>query len=167
MIDIAPIKPEDRDWLIQSITAAFGERNIARKSELIDASTLDGLIARNDGEEIGHVTWREDETGLEVVSIVTETGLGRRQVKGAGQALMQAALDEAKHRGARRLWLVTTNDNIPAIHFYQKWGMTIHTVYIGASETARGLKPSLPQEGFDGLPIRDEIEFELVLSGDQ
>ena len=67
-------------------------------------------------------------------------------------------------RKARRAWLITTNDNLDAIRFYQRRGFTIATVHAGAIEQSRTIKPSIPLVGSYGIPIRDEIEFEMLLS---
>jgi len=37
---------------------------------------------------------------------------------------MDAVLTYARTSGARRLWLVTTNDNVRAIGFYRRWVWT-------------------------------------------
>ncbi len=66
--------------------------------------------------------------------------------------------------GARRLWLVTTNNNIRAFGFYQRWGMHIRASYPDGVAASRALKPTIPVVDDDGVPIRDEIEFELRLS---
>ena len=61
--------------------------------------------------------------------------------------------------------LITTNDNVGAIGFYQVIGMTIARVGINAMEEARKLKPDIPLTGEKGIPIRDEIEFEYLIKG--
>jgi ribosomal protein S18 acetylase RimI-like enzyme len=65
--------------------------------------------------------------------------------------------------GCRRLWLITTNDNLDALRFYQRRGFELVAVHRDFREVARRLKPSIPLEGNFGIPIRDEIELELRL----
>jgi hypothetical protein len=65
--------------------------------------------------------------------------------------------------GCRRLWLITTNDNEPAMTFYSRWGMHLVTVHRGAIAESRKLKPEISHFGVGGRPIEDEIEFELLL----
>jgi ribosomal protein S18 acetylase RimI-like enzyme len=63
----------------------------------------------------------------------------------------------------QRLWLVTTNDNLDALRFYQRRGFRITEVRPGASDEARrALKPSMSEVGNFGIPIRDEIVLERV-----
>ena len=67
--------------------------------------------------------------------------------------------------GCRRVWLVTSNDNLDAIRFYQRRGLRLVAVHPGAIERAREIKPTIPLVGSYGIPIRDELEFELALHG--
>jgi len=63
-----------------------------------------------------------------------------------------------------RLWLVTTNDNLHALRFYQRRGMCLVRVWPDATTRAREkLKPQIPLTGEHGIPIRDELELELQL----
>ena len=58
------------------------------------------------------------------------------------------------------VWLITTNENINVIRFYQKRGFHISNIYLNAIEEAKKLKPEIPKFA-DGIEIRDEIEFEI------
>lgn len=57
---------------------------------------------------------------------------------------------------------IATNDNTRALRFYQKRGFTIAAFRPNAIEAQRKLKP-IPLFGADGIPIRDEIELEIIL----
>jgi hypothetical protein len=64
----------------------------------------------------------------------------------------------------RRAWLVTTNDNLAALALYQKAGWRLSGLRAGAVDEARRmLKPSIPEVGEHGIPIRDELELEKHL----
>ncbi len=55
--------------------------------------------------------------------------------QGVAQALMDAALDAARNRGAQTLWLGVWERNPRAVAFYQKYGFTRvgeHTFVLGA-----------------------------------
>jgi hypothetical protein len=61
------------------------------------------------------------------------------------------------------VWLVTTNDNLDALRFYQRRGFRLAKLRRGAVDAARSrLKPTIPEVGSFGIPIRDEIVLELV-----
>ena len=84
--------------------------------------------------------------------------------RGVGRALLDGALDVAREAGCARLWLVTTNDNAPAIAFYRAVGWHLAAVHEGAVARSRALKPEIPALGLHGVPIEHEWEFELWVS---
>jgi ribosomal protein S18 acetylase RimI-like enzyme len=84
------------------------------------------------------------------------------QGKGIGRALVEAVKDTAIRAGCRRLRVVTTNDNMRALRFYQRQGFTMAALRPNAVEAARKLK-TIPAFGGEGIPIRDEIELEMIL----
>jgi hypothetical protein len=59
--------------------------------------------------------------------------------------------------------VTTTNDNLAALRFYQRAGFRFAELRPGAVSEARSLKPSIPETGNDGIPIRDEIDLVLEL----
>lgn len=65
--------------------------------------------------------------------------------------------------GCTHLRLITTNDNLKALCFYQKRGFSLIALHRGAIEEARKLKPEIPKLGMDAIPIRDELELDLLL----
>ena len=69
-------------------------------------------------------------------------------------ALLAAIDDVARRAGCRRLQLITTNDNVEAIQFYQRRGFRLVTAYPGAvDESRRRLKPGIPEVGAHSIPI--------------
>jgi ribosomal protein S18 acetylase RimI-like enzyme len=139
----------DLAWA-EELIGAFGGRLQARLGSLVDALACPGLVAEHDGERVGIVTFDVDDGDVEVVYL--EVTKPRTNV---GTALLDAV---QRQTGARRLWLVTTNDNVDALRFYQRRGFRISEVHVGAVEASRrSLKPSLPETGHHGIPIRDEI----------
>lgn len=124
----------------------------------MDAATLPGFVAVLDGSPVGLVTYREDGDSWELVTVNGAVG-GR----GVGTALLGAAADAARAAGKRRLWLITTNDNTAALRFYQRRGFDLVAVHRDAVTRARAeLKPAIPVE-LDGIPLRHELELELLL----
>jgi len=85
--------------------------------------------------------------------------------KGGSSAVLSAIAGVARAAGCRRLWLITTNDNLHALAFYQRRGFAIAALHRDAvTEARRTLKPEIPMIGENGIPIRDELELELALS---
>jgi len=72
-------------------------------------------------------------------------------------------ITHTKKAKCKRLWLITTNDNTLAFRFYQKYGFALVAVHRNAIEKSRRLKPEIPLIGNAGIPLRDEIELEMML----
>ena len=85
------------------------------------------------------------------------------EYKGIGTLLLNAAIGKARDSGLERIMLITTNDNLPALRFYQKRGFDLVQIRRNALEQARKIKPEIPLIGMDGIPIKHEIELELIL----
>lgn len=76
---------------------------------------------------------------------------------GIGTALLRAAEKAAGENHCLDCWLVTTNDNLPAINFYCERGYQITAIAVGAVDAARRIKPAIPLVGENGIEIHDEI----------
>jgi len=162
-VRVRDLVADDRAWAAGLLTARFVTPLQARLGELIDPMTLDGLVAESEGRPIGFATVQESpDSGMEVVTLVADP-----PGQGAGTALLETAWHVAAASGHHRLWLVTTNDNLPALHFFLRRGMRVAAVHAGAVERDRELKPEIPPfNGDNGLPIRDLVELELPTGDD-
>jgi GNAT superfamily N-acetyltransferase len=123
-----------------------------------DLRELPTLVAEQDGEIVGIVTYAPADDSAEITSLDA-----LRPDRGVGTALLDAVIDVALGRGWRRLWLVTTNDNTHALRFYQRRGWDLVAVHRGAVDDARSVKPEIPETGNDDIAVRHELELELVL----
>ncbi len=82
---------------------------------------------------------------------------------GIGTVLIEKIKIEAKKADCYRLFVVTTNDNLNALKFYQKRGFVFKEVRPNEVERSRELKSNIPSIGEEGLPVRDELELEMGL----
>jgi len=80
-----------------------------------------------------------------------------------GRVIYAAVRHTAAEQGCRRLWVISTNDNLDALRFHQRRDFELVAVHRDLRTTAQRLKPSMPLVGQYGIPIRDEIELEIVL----
>ena len=122
-------------------------------------SELPGFIASCEGGPVGLVTYYIERNDCEIVTLNSI-----RKGSGVGSALLERVKRAARESGCSRVWLITTNDNLAALRFYQRRGFHLVRVYPGAVDESRKLKPEIPQVGEDGIPIRDEIELEMLLN---
>ncbi len=157
-ITIRPLEEGDRVWLAALLDEGWGGPPMASRGRLHDCLTLPGLLAWADDARAGVLLYHIEGAACEIVLLQSVIG-GR----GVGAALIAAAAQAARAAGCGRLWLITTNDNTPALRFYQRRGFRLAALYPGAVDEARRLKPSIPLHGVDDIPIRDEIELEMAL----
>ncbi len=136
----------------------WGSNRVVSKGRLLCPTELEGFAAVRDEKIVGLATYRVEGEECEVVTINSLT-----KGTGIGSSLLDAVRGAAVKARCRRLWLITTNDNLSALRFYQKWGLHIAAVYPNALERSRGLKPEIPLLGKEGIPLRDEIELEMIL----
>src|SRR5687767_747085 len=130
---------------------------MASHGRLFDVPHLPGFVAEVGGELRGHVAYLVEAESMEIVWIGTAAGQ-----QGAGSALLAACARLARDRALPRVWLITTNDNLDALRFYQRRGFRLVAVHPEAVDHARReLKPEIPATGSFGIPIRDELQLEL------
>ena len=158
-ITIRPIEESHREWLKNVITENWGTSVTVSKGNTFDMAKQPGFIAELENERIGFATYDVGGDECEIGGLLS-TAPGN----GAGAALLEAVRGFARTEGCRRVWLVTTNDNIDALRFYQRRGFSLVAVHRGAvNETRRTVKPNIPELGLHGIPLRDEIELEITL----
>ncbi len=144
---------------LTSFLQAQHTAQIARRGELVDARDRPALIASDDDETVGVLIYDIDGTNCEIVNMRASGQWG-----GVGTALIERIAQVARAQGCSRLWLVTTNDNLDSMQFYQRRGFRLSAVRCGAvDEARRTLKPDIPDVGYYKIHIRDEIEFERDL----
>lgn len=147
----------DRSWASHLLDRELGGAAQARRGESLNALDMPGLVAEDDGREVGLLFYRLDGEDCELFALVATTRAG-----GVGTALVDALVTRAA--GRRRIWVVTTNDNLRALRFYQRRGFSLCALRPGAvDEARRRLKPGIPLTGFDDIPLRDELELERRL----
>jgi ribosomal protein S18 acetylase RimI-like enzyme len=137
----------------------WGGDSVVSRGRVWRPRDVNSIVAAQGGRFIaGLLTWHRHADDIKIVSLDSFA-----ENNGVGTALLAAAAERALQDDVRRLWLVTTNDNIRAIRFYRKRGWEICAIHRDAIAQSRRLKPQIPLTGNDGIAIRHEIEFELNL----
>jgi ribosomal protein S18 acetylase RimI-like enzyme len=155
---LRPIRPDDAAWVGQHIAAEWGAEIVVAHGAVYRPAGLPGFIAEAVGEPVGLLTYHIAGDACEIVTLDSA-----RPGCGIGTALIAAVREAARQAGCRRLWLITTNDNTHALRFYQKRSFVLAALHRDAVAASRALKPEIPRVGNDGIPIRDEIELEMML----
>lgn len=155
---IRPLVEGDRPWVQTFIADHWGADYVVAHGRIYYPHELTGYVALTGAAAVGLVTYHLADGDCEIVTLNSlQSG------QGTGSALIEAVKTSAVQSGCRRLWLITTNDNLPALAFYQKRGFVLVTVHRGAVARSRQVKPSISMAGYAGIPLRDEIELEILL----
>jgi ribosomal protein S18 acetylase RimI-like enzyme len=158
-VETRPIGAADRAAVDALAVRHWGETRVANVSGVVDSAALPGAAALLDGRFAGAVTWAAEGGALRIVTIASEVA-GR----GVGRALLAAAEAEGRARGAARIVVSTTNDNLNALGFYQRAGYVLAALHAGAIAGLRTMKPGIPEVAANGIPIRDQIDLEKRLT---
>jgi GNAT superfamily N-acetyltransferase len=150
--------PEDHAWVVALLEDRWGSTTILSRGRVHQADGLPGYILWEKDMRMGLITYHIDGGSCEIVTLDSLA-----EGKGIGTALIDALRDRAVDLGCNQLWVITTNDNLPALRFYQKQGFRLTALYPGAVEESRCLKPSIPLAGHADIPIRDEIQLGIQL----
>jgi ribosomal protein S18 acetylase RimI-like enzyme len=158
-LEIREIEPEDKDWITQILTQHWGSQIVISREQMHDASKLPGFIASHKGLQVGLITYRIEGNECEIVTLDSW-----QENIGVGTILIDAVKQIALEAGCSHLWLITTNDNLHALGFYQKRGFRLVAIRPNAITEYRKIKPLIPEVGMHGIPLRDEIELEIQLA---
>jgi len=155
---IRPLNEGDKEWVASLMEEWWDGLEMVTRGRVHRVDELPGFVAMLEDKPTGLVTYRIDGNECEIVTMNSLV-----EGRGIGSALIDAAKNIATSAGCKRLWVGTTNDNTAALRFYQKRGFLLAAIHRDAVEESRKLKPEIPYIGNDGIPIRDEIELEMVL----
>lgn len=153
--DVRELTYRERSWLREVHTERWGTTEVVGRGVVHDVVDLPALVCERDGERIGLCTFRPYPGGVtQVVSLdAFERGVG------VGAALTAGLRELARRSAWSRLWLVTTNDNTPALRAFQRLGWEPVAPHRGSVDDVRRTEPSIPDVGEDGSQA--ELELEL------
>ena len=152
------ISTSDRTLVDEFIRQQWYTTTMIIRGKEIDMTQTEGFYVKEQEDIIGLITYLVSDDVLEVTSL---NSLCENQ--GIGTKLVDAVIREAKDRKLKKILVVTTNDNINAIKFYQKRGFDMACLYHNALDISRKIKPAIPLMGDHSIPLRHEIEFELLI----
>lgn len=158
-VDILPSTESDVTWMIDLIKDHWGSQEVVSRGVVHNVEFLPGFIAWSGDHRIGLLTYKVEGSQIEIVTL---DSLVRRV--GIGSALILHVKKFAAQKNISRIWLITTNDNTEALAFYQTQGFQLIALHKNAIEQSRLLKPQISFFGIHGIPIRDELELEMLLS---
>jgi ribosomal protein S18 acetylase RimI-like enzyme len=137
----------------------WGETQVECFGRAYDVLNLPALVALAGEEVAGFLSYsvEDDRMNLVMLNVVPE-----HQGRGLAKALLGAAVAKAQKLGLNNLVVATSNGDLPALDFYQRAGFVITDVVPGLLVEHHGRV----EDGFAGIPVRDEIRSWLALEGE-
>lgn len=158
-IQIDAITAEDRHFISDQMKSFWCDDLVVVHGEMFDTRILPGYKAVSENKIVGFSHYQIRGTECEIITLASlEEGIG------VGSKLIAAVETAARDHRCSYLALITTNDNLHALGFYQRRGFRLAALLPGQIEESRKLKPSIPPIGQHNIPIRDEIRLEKVLA---
>jgi len=155
--EVRAARLEEYPCLKQMAVDFWGETEMECFEGVYDVTQLPAFAGLAEDQLVGFLSYAIEEDALNIVMLNV---LPEHQGAGLGQELMKAVIGEAGRRNLSRLIVGTSNDNLPALDFYQRLGFVIKEVVPGRIVECHGGI----EEGFAGIGVRDEIRLELALA---
>src|SRR5262249_38751772 len=134
----------------------FGRTRIVAFGEVMDIDQMPALVAVMARDPAGALAYRLLGNALHIVALATDPMWQR---SGVGAYLLAYAELIARRLTLPRIVVATTNDNLPALYFYQRRGYRLTELVPDNVIAHTGQQ--VP--GFAGIPVRDEIRLEKTI----
>jgi ribosomal protein S18 acetylase RimI-like enzyme len=142
----------DQKKIKELVRLFWGEQEQVAFDKVFGVAELPAFAAKVGKEVVGFVSFAGIRNDLIVVALGI---LPEYQGLGIGSSLIAKVEDEARRLGSKRILVSTSNDDLPALAFYQSLGFQIYEV-----------KPNVIAEkhggvmrGIGNLPVRDELRL--------
>ena len=161
-LDLPPVfvreaGPADARATLQLFEQDFRRTAVLAFGEMMQLAALPAIVAEMRDDVAGALAYRLLPDALQIVALATDPMWQR---SGVGGYLVAEAELMARTQQLPRVIFCTTNDNLPALYFYQRRGYRITEVVPGA--LLPHMKPGSTC-GFAGIPVRDEIRLEKII----
>lgn len=147
---------EEREKIQGFVQRFWGEQEQLTFDRKFVVAELSAYVAELENNTIGFISFAETDDAIIIVALGV---LPQYQGSGVGRSLIEKVEAEAKRILKKRLLVSTSNDDLPALAFYQSLGFQIYEVKLNIiAEKHGGIL-----EGIGGLPIRDELRLRKIL----
>ena len=136
----------------------WGETVVDCFDRTYDVLQLPAFLAMSDDQVAGLLSYAL-EPDQERLTIVLLNVHPEYQGRHAARCLLARAEELARAQKLARLAVATSNDDLPALYTFQRWGFVITEVKTGVILEHHGGE----EAGFAGIPVRDEIRLEKRL----
>ncbi|HEY6360635.1 MAG TPA: GNAT family N-acetyltransferase [Vicinamibacterales bacterium] len=157
-LDLLPVlvreaaTPEDRERALSLFRRQFGHAPQVAFGQSVSLDDASALVAETEKEIGAALAWRPFEGAFHIMALATEPMWQRA---GLGGYLVAEAELLARRRQHDRVVVTLTNDNIPALYFYQRRGYRVTAVVAGSVAA----QTRTPASGFAGILVLDEVHL--------
>ena len=143
----------DRLHALEIFRREFGDRQLVAAGQPVSVEDGELLVGETEEGVAGALAWRRFDGALHIIALATDP-LWQRS--GLGGYLLAEAEMLARRQSLSRVLVTVTNDNIPALYFYQRRGYRVSAVL---PDSVVSQPRNRSRVGFAGIPIRDEIQL--------
>jgi ribosomal protein S18 acetylase RimI-like enzyme len=155
---IRKVTSEEERSIIRGLVRRFwGEEEQLTLDRKFVVAELPAYVAKVDNGIIGFVSIAETGDAVIVVALGV---LPQYQRSGVGSRLIEKVESEARRLRKRKVLVSTSNDDLPALAFYQSLGFQIYEV----KPDVVAQKHGVVLRGIGGLPVRDELRLQKILN---
>jgi len=142
---------------IQELGKRFwGEEEQLTFGRVLSVAELPTYVARAKDRIVGFVSFTDFNEALLIAALAVQPDY---QGFGVGTSLIKKVETEGKRLGKKKVLVSTSNDDLPALAFYQSIGFWIFEVKPNAIAEKHGKI----MKGIGGLPVRDELRLKKLL----
>ncbi|KAF0229555.1 MAG: hypothetical protein FD175_1893 [Beijerinckiaceae bacterium] len=157
MLSLRPI--EDKSEIAAFMVGTWGSTRMMVAMQVYDVMAIEATgLYDAENKLVAFASWAlRDKTAYLCALHALVEG------KSYARHLLAALMPVLKDKGARTIRAMITNDNMPALTFYQKNGFRFATLYVGGVDAYRPTMPGMRTHGYQDIPIRDALELEMIL----
>jgi len=147
---------KERENIREFVKGFWGEQEQQTFDKRFIVADLSAYAAKVEDLVVGFVSLAEASGAIIIVALGI---LPKYQGSGVGRSLIEKVEDEARRLRKKKLLVSTSNNDLPALAFYQSLGFQIYEVKpnVIAEKHGKILK------GIGGLPVRDELRLQKIL----
>ncbi len=157
-IKIRKINSKEQTWLKETMTREWGGEPLLIRGVKFYPSSMESLIAVEGEKIMGFMTYEIRSPICEIIAFEVY-----EKFNGLGTLMLEEMKKFAQSQNCTKLYLMTTNDNLDALRFYQKRGFQISGIHLDSVKNSRKLKPTISEFGDYGIAVRDEIDLEQLI----
>jgi len=147
---------EEREKIRDFVQRFWGEQEQIAFDRRFMVAELSAYIGKVENNIIGFISFTEADDAVIIVALGM---LPQYQSSGVGTSLIETVETEAKTLLKKRLLVSTSNDDLPALAFYQSVGFQIYEMKPNVIAEKHGIV----LEGIGRLPVRDELRLQKIL----